>query len=33
MNVILLFEREIVGLLLHDSIPMDQIVEHESHFF
>jgi hypothetical protein len=29
----LLFGGEIVGLLLHDSIPMDQVVEHESHLF
>ncbi len=33
MNVILLFERRTVDLLLHDSIPMDQVVEHESHLF
>jgi hypothetical protein len=33
MNVILLFEGKIVGLLLHDSIPMNQVVKHESHLF
>jgi hypothetical protein len=33
MNAILLFQGKIVSLLLHDSIPMDQVVEHESHFF
>jgi hypothetical protein len=33
VNVILLFEGKIVGVLLHDSIPMDQVVEHENHFF
>jgi len=33
MNVILLFEREIVGLFLHDSILVDQVVDHENHFF
>jgi hypothetical protein len=32
VNVILLIEREIVGLFLHDSIPVDQIVDHENHF-
>jgi hypothetical protein len=33
VNVILLFERKTVDLLLHDSIPMDQVVEYESHLF
>jgi hypothetical protein len=33
VNVILVFEGEIFGFLLHDSIPMDQVIEHESHLF